>query len=284
MQRILSTYRFINHPLGSAILAEIAAAGFSGMEVFCAPQHFSYRDSQAIRELGDALGEHRLRLHSLHAPTERDLAPGRESGVPISISDPERIRRLDAVDEIKRALDVAERIPFQFLVQHIGHGRQMADPRKLNAAFTSLENLSMFAKARGVTISLENTPDELGAPASLQHFITETHLHDLKLCFDIGHAHVEDGVTTGFEAMRERLVTTHIHDNHGDKDEHLLPFDGTIEWDAALRAIAGLPQPLPFVFEIKAQGAAGPTLDQIRTACDKLEEKFDSLGTGAARL
>lgn len=74
MQRILSTYRFINHPLGSAILAEIAAAGFSGMEVFCAPQHFSYRDSQAIRELGDALGEHRLRLHSLHAPTERDLA------------------------------------------------------------------------------------------------------------------------------------------------------------------------------------------------------------------
>lgn len=283
MQRILSTYRFINQPLGSAMLAEIAAAGFSGVEVFCAPQHFSYREPQAIRELGDALGEHRLALHALHSPTERDLAPGRESGVPISISDPERIRRLDAVDEIKRALDVAERIPFQFLVQHIGHGRQMADPRKLDAAFTSLENLSMFAKARGVIIALENTPDELGAPASLQHFIVETHLHDLKLCFDIGHAHAEDGVIAGFEAMRERVATAHIHDNHGDKDEHLLPFDGTIEWDAALRAMAGLPQPLPFVFEMKAQGAAGPTLGQIRAACDKLEEKFDSLGTGAAR-
>ncbi len=283
MQRILSTYRFINQPLGSAMLGEIAAAGFSGVEVFCAPQHFSYRDSQAIRELGDALGEHRLRLHSLHSPTERDLAPGRESGVPISICDPERIRRLDAVDEIKRALDVAERIPFQFLVQHIGHGRQVADPRKLDAAFTSLENLSMFAKARGVTITLENTPDELGAPASLQHFIAETHLHDLKLCFDIGHAHVEDGVTPGFEAMRERVVTAHIHDNHGDKDEHLLPFDGTIDWDAALRAIAGAAQPVPFVFEIKAQGTAGPTLEQIRAASDKLEEKFDSLGTGATR-
>ncbi len=265
------------------MLAEIAAAGFSGVEVFCAPQHFSYRDSQAIRELGDALGEHRLRLHSLHSPTERDLAPGRESGVPISISDPERIRRLDAVDEIKRALDVAEHIPFQFLVQHIGHGRQMADPRKLDAAFTSLENLSMFAKARGVTIALENTPDELGAPASLHHFITDTHLHDLKLCFDIGHAHVEDGVAAGFEAMRERVVTAHIHDNHGDKDEHLVPFDGTIQWDLALRAIAGATQPVPFVFEIKAQGTAGPTLDQIRAAGDKLEEKFDSLGTDAAR-
>jgi sugar phosphate isomerase/epimerase len=270
VQRILSTYRFINQPLGSAMLGEIAAAGFSGVEVFCAPQHFSYRDSQAIRELGDALGEHHLRLHSLHSPTERDLAPGRESGVPISISDPERIRRLDAVDEIKRALDVAEKVPFQYLVQHIGHGRQTADPRKLDAAFTSLENLSMFAKARGVTITLENTPDELGAPSSLQ------------LCFDIGHAHVEDGVTPGLEAMRERVVTAHIHDNHGDKDEHLLPFDGTIDWDVALRAIVLAAQPVPFVFEIKAQGTAGPTLEQIRAACDKLEEKFDSPGTGAA--
>jgi sugar phosphate isomerase/epimerase len=283
MQRILSTYRFLNQPLGAALFAEIAQAGFSSVEVFCAPQHFSYREPQAVRELGDALGEHRLGLHSLHSPTERDLAPGRESGVPISISDPERIRRLDAVDEIKRALDVAERIPFQFLIQHIGHGRQMADPRKLDAAFTSLENLSMFAKARGVTIALENTPGELGAPASLQHFITDTHLHDLKLCFDIGHAHIEEGVVASFDTMRERLVSAHIHDNHGDKDEHLLPFEGTIEWEAALRAFAGLAQPLPFVFEIKAQASAGPSLDQTRAACDKLEEKFDSQGTGASR-
>ena len=275
MQRILSTYRFVNQPLLPALLGEIAQAGFSAVEIFCAPQHFRYRDSQAIRETSDALGEYRLGLHALHSPTERDLAPGRESGVPISISDPERIRRLDAVDEIKRALEVAERIPFHYLIQHIGHGRQMADPRKLDAAFTSLENLSMFAKARGVTIALENTPDELSAPGSLQHFITDTHLHDLKLCFDIGHAHVEEGVTASFDAMRERVVTTHIHDNHGDKDEHLLPFDGTIEWDAALRALAQAAQPLPIVFEIKAQAGAGPSLDQIRAAFDKFEEKFD---------
>jgi len=63
--------------------------------------------------------------------------------VPISISDTERIRRLDAVDEVKRALEVAERIPFRYLVQHMGHGRQSADPRKLDAAFSSLEQLSI---------------------------------------------------------------------------------------------------------------------------------------------
>src|ERR1700734_3029858 len=277
MQRILSTYRYINQPLGPTLLAEISQADIATVEIFCAPQHFSYREPQVVRELADALGEYHLAVHALHSPTERDLSPGRQSGVPISISDTERIRRLDAVDEVKRALEVAERIPFRYLVQHMGHGRQSADPRKLDAAFSSLEQLSIFSKARGVTIALENTPDELGAPASLQHFIADTHLHDLRLCFDIGHAHIEEGVQASFDAMRERVVSTHIHDNHGDKDEHLLPFEGTIDWDAALRGFADAPVELPFVFEIKAQAsAAGPTLEQIREAYDKLEEKFEA--------
>jgi hypothetical protein len=34
MQRILSTYRFANQPLGAALLAEIAQAGFSAVEIF----------------------------------------------------------------------------------------------------------------------------------------------------------------------------------------------------------------------------------------------------------
>jgi sugar phosphate isomerase/epimerase len=280
MQRILSTYRFLNQQLTGALVAEIASAGFNALEVFCAPQHFAYSSPQAVRELGDALREHKLTLHSLHAPTERDLAPGRESGVPLSISDPERIRRLDAVDEIKRTLEVTEKIPCKFLIQHIGHGRQAADPRKLDAAFTSLENLSMFAKARGVVIALENTPSELGSPSVLCKFLIDTHLNDLKLCFDIGHAHIEEGVGPSFEAMRDHVVSSHIHDNHGDKDEHLVPFDGTIDWDAVLRGFTDAAQMISMVLEIKGQGATPPSLAQISAACDKLEEKLAELHPG----
>ena len=276
MRRILSTYRYIHQPVTAGLLAEISRAEIDAIEVFCAPSHFNYRDEQKIRELADALGEYHLELHSLHSPTERDLAPGRESGVPISISDTERIRRLDAVDEVKRALDVAERIPFRYLVQHIGHGRDSADQRKLDAAFTSLEILTVFAKARGVTIALENTPNEIGAPASLQHFIVDTHLHDLRLCLDTGHAHMDATVEVAFDAMRDRLVTAHIHDNHGEKDEHLLPYNGTIDWDAALGAFANAPQAVAMVLELKAQPDGTPTLDQIRAAFDKLEKNLDT--------
>jgi sugar phosphate isomerase/epimerase len=283
MPPILSTYRYINQALTPALIAEIAHAGITSVEVFCAPVHFRYRDEQKIRELADALGEYRVELHSLHSPTERDLSPGRESGVAISISDTERIRRIDAIDEVKRTLEVAERIPFRYLIQHMGHGRQSADPRKLDAAFTSLEILSVFAKARGVTIALENTPDDLGSPASLQHFIADTHLHDLRLCLDTGHAHMDSTVEVAFDAMRDRVVTAHIHDNHGDKDEHLLPYNGTINWDAALGTFASSPQPVAMVFELKAQPDGTPTLDQVRATFDKLEKNLETQRDRAAK-
>jgi sugar phosphate isomerase/epimerase len=274
MQRILSTYRYINQPLTPVILGEIAQAGIASIEIFCAPVHFGCRSLQAVREVASALEEYGLQLNSLHSPTERDLAPGRESGVPISICDPERIRRVDAVDEVKRALEVAERIPFRFLVQHLGHSHEMMDTRKLDAAFNSLEHLVIFAKERGVTIALENTPSHLGSPESLCRLIEETHLFDLKFCFDIGHAHIEEGVAKSFDIMQERIVTVHIHDNHGEKDEHLLPFEASVDWDAALSSLASLPEAPDLVLELKEQPAGKPSLDQVREAFDRVEEKF----------
>lgn len=279
MPRILSTYLYVDQPLTHDILAEISRAGIHGVEIFCSLAHFNYRAPQVVQDLAGWLGDHRLQLHSLHSPTERDLAPGRrESGAPISICDPERVRRLDAVDEVKRALEVAERIPFPYLIQHLGHGRQAMDPRQFDAAFSSLEHLVVFAKQRGVVIALENTPGELTSPSSLRQFIQETRLHNLRMCFDTGHAHLEDGIEASFDMMRERLVSTHVHDNHGERDEHLLPHEGTINWDVALQALAGAAQPLPMVLELKEQAPGTPPLDLISQVFDKLEKGLAAKG------
>ena len=120
------------------------------------------------------------------------------------------------MDEIKRALDVAEYIPFPFLVQHMGSSRDTTDERRFDAAFSSLEHLHIFAKERGVTLALENTPGEMATPAHLRQFIVGTRLTNLRMCFDIGHAHIGDGVLASLEPMREFLVSSHIHDNHED--------------------------------------------------------------------
>lgn len=263
------------------MLADIASAGCKSVEIFCTPSHFNYASPQIVRELGEWLAERGMKLHSLHSPTERESVGGRESGSPVSICDTERVRRLDAVDQVKRALDVAENIPFQYFVQHLAQGRQSADPRLIDAAFNSLEHLEIFAKQRGVTIALENTVGDFGAPSSLHNFVVETHLKHLRFCFDIGHAHIESGVAAGFKIMRERVVTTHIHDNHGEKDEHLLPGDGTIDWEEAFGLLAGAPAGLPIVLELKEQTAAMPGVEQVEVAFDRIENGLDAKRTGA---
>ncbi|HKV04346.1 MAG TPA: sugar phosphate isomerase/epimerase family protein [Candidatus Acidoferrales bacterium] len=283
MQRILSTFIFKNQPLTPVLVAKIAQAKISSVEIFCESFHFNYAAPQSVRELGASFGENGLQLHALHAPTERDSAGGRGSGFPISIADPERIRRLDAVDEMRRALEVAERIPFRFFNQDLATGRQAADPRKLDAAFSSLEHLSVFAKQRGVTIALQNMANELGSPASLAQFVKDTHLHNLGFCFDIGHAHIEGGVDAGFQLLRDRVVTTHIHDNHGEKDEHLLPWEGTVDWDAALGAFASSSEPLPLVLELKETSPGSPGLNQFRAAFDRLEKHLEKKITSSSR-
>ena len=66
-----------------------------------------------------------------------------------------------------------------------------------------------------------------------------------------GTRNIEGGIAAAFESMRERVVTTHVHDNHGESDEHLMPYEGKIDWDATLQLFAEAPHALPIVLELK---------------------------------
>ena len=288
MTRVLSTYLFVKRKLTPALVAAIAASGVNSVELFCGRSHFDYRSTDVVKELAGALRDHNLAVHAVHAPPERNFSTTRDSSAPLSICDPDRSRRLEAVDEIKRALDLAEDISFPYLVQHLGSSRDANDPRLFEAAYNSLEHLHIFAKQRGVTIALENTPGELATPANLRQFLAESRLSDVRLCFDIGHAHLADGVAKSLEIMRDLVVTAHIHDNHGLKDEHLAPYEaaaddgkpagasGPIDWKEALVALP----PVRLVFELKEQPAyaepAPPSvsLDVARKAFDRVEEEL----------
>jgi len=284
MLRILSTYLFVSRKLTPEILAQISAAGFQAVEIFATRSHFDYATRQDVRSLAQALADHRLQLASLHAPTSRDLSLNREGGIPLSICEVERVRRVEAMDELKRVLDVADDLPFPRLVLHMGGSRETPDPRKRDAAFSSLEHLSLHAHHAGVTICVENTPSEMGDPAYLRAFVDETRLITLRFNFDVGHAHLTEGpedarIAKAFEPLRDLVVSAHIHDNHGEKDEHLPPYDGAIAWPAVLAILKSTPAgpDLPLTLELKEKtGPEAPTLsDQLSTAAkslDRLEE------------
>ncbi len=277
MQRVLSTYLFVNRKLTADLVKEAARAEISAIELFCSRGHFDYRSADEARELASWLAGNNLTLHSIHSPTTRDFQLSRESGAPLSISDPERLRRQEAVDEIKRALDLVEQVPFQYCVQHVARSRDVPDERRWDAAFSSLEHLSLFARHRGVTLALENTPGEMATPANLKHFLERTRLTGVKLCFDAGHAHLEGDVSSALETARDLLVTTHLHDNRGERDDHLLPYEGTIDWNALLPA---LPPGTPLVLELKEPAVAAGS-GEIQAFAETLQgarkvfEKFD---------
>ena len=52
MQRALSTHLLVNHHLTTVWLDRIWDAGIPLVEIFCARQHFDYRDKAQIAELG----------------------------------------------------------------------------------------------------------------------------------------------------------------------------------------------------------------------------------------
>jgi sugar phosphate isomerase/epimerase len=288
MQRILSTYLFVSKKLTPEFLALVHGAGFQAIELFASRGHFDYTITQDVRSMAHILADNRLQIASLHAPTNRDFGPNREGGTPLSITEVERVRRIEAMDELKRAFDIAEDLLFFRMILHMGGHRDTADPRKRDAAFSSLEHLVLHAKHVGVTICVENTTSEMGDPAYLRAFVEETRLTGLRFNFDIGHANLADGpqderVATSFEAMREHIVSAHIHDNLGDKDAHLAPYDGSIDWPAALKLFRSLPGgEIPLTLELKEKtGPDAPSLpDQITAAAkslDRLEEDLQAL-------
>ena len=165
-------------------------AGIPLVEIFCARQHLDYRDKAQIAELGHWFRDAELKVHSLHSPMYNDNVWGRTGPQSIiTITEPVKSKRLEMVDEIKRAIEVAETVPFRYLIQHLGVAWEEFDERKIDAAFSALEEINMFARQRGVEVLLENTPNELSSAERLMMFLNVTHL-DLNVCFDVGHAHM----------------------------------------------------------------------------------------------
>jgi sugar phosphate isomerase/epimerase len=277
MDHVLSTHVFVNHRLTTVWLEKIWQAGIPAVEIFCARQHLDYRDQAQINELGHWFRDSDLKLHSLHAPMYTDDVWGRSGpNSVINITEPVKSKRLAMVDEIKRALEISETIPFRYLIQHIGVHEEEWDERKVDSAFSALEEINLFAKQRGVEVLLENILNQLASPERLKTFLEATHLK-LNFCFDVGHAHVIGGVSAAFQVMKERIRSTHVHDNDGTSDSHLFPLQadgGTVDWKKTMELLRSRPGQYPLVLELRET----PDLN-LPHAFDAVKQIFEKLET-----
>lgn len=270
MQRAVSTYLFVKERLHPGILDGLARGGVQAIEIFAARQHLDYANRKAhVREIAEWFRGSGMPLNSVHSPLYADYEWGRAGAPPVNVASTDRAARVEAMDEIKRALEIAEQIPFRFLVQHLGIPNESFSDKKFEAAMTSIEHLRAFAKPLGVRILLENIPNEISTPDRLVEMIRSAHFDDVGVCFDFGHAHMMSSVSEAFEILRGYICSTHVHDNTKDKDTHLWPGQGSIDWKQAMDLLRSAPQTPPLLFELAE--------DEKVNALEKLKEAFDAL-------
>jgi sugar phosphate isomerase/epimerase len=295
--RAFSTHFFRNHRLTIEHLQQVADRA-AMVEIFCTRQHFDWRDRTAVLALKTWFRDNKLELRSLHSPMSSDEQGGRgrpQAGV--NLAEPEKIRRRDSVDEVKRAIDVSEEIPFRYLTQHLGVVDQEWDMRYVDAIFSSLSELNVFAKHRGVEILLENIPNGLSSAQGLLNILHETRLNN-NFVFDTGHAQIEAFarakrgmpgafLEAEFELMAPRIRHTHVHDNNGTDDVHLFPFvhpvstnpaeadktTGSINWIKTMDLLRRHADQYPLMLELRE--ADGVQIGMVNEVFNRLEQAHE---------
>ena len=273
MQFGVSTQLYHAQRLRQDHLAEVAAHGFDAVEIIATRSHVDYHDAAVLDTVASWLTRAGLRLHSLHAPV-MERFEGRWVN-PLSNASTDESARLQAVRETGAALELARRVPVSVLVVHPGLQDSLLSSSVQNsrsAALRSVEEIVALASPLGVRVALEVIPNSLSTADALVDLLDELDMPQVGVCLDFGHAHLQGDVVDAVETLSGVLLATHVHDNHGRRDEHLAPFEGTIAWTGALMALQKVGYEGTMILELASADPSAPALERARQAMARLED------------
>ena len=233
-------------------LKEALSLGYEGLEVLCDPPwHPRGWPPALVRKLAEAGA-----TLSLHAPI-----------ADVNLISPHPAARAFAEAELARTLVLAATLGAEAVTFHLGY-RSTGSPYQppWEEAVAAIRRLAARAKSLGVKLCLENDPK------SPYTFLSDLELFEKLLSelgipgtLDLGHAWTAHGEDT--LALLPRLVpyihTVHLHDNHGQADEHLPLGAGVIQLARAL-AILGNESRL-FVVEHFSEADLVRSLDWLQS-------------------
>lgn len=270
----ISTHLYHDVKLEREHLVQVAAYGFEAIELFATRSHFDYHDPAAIAALAQWLRETGLTLSSVHAPITDTFGAGDTWAATYSNAVTDAARRQAAVREAAAALDIAKQVPFGVLVVHLGTPAARHTPGDNNrgAALRSAEEICRAAEPLGVRVALEVIPNELSSPSALVDMLERDFDSPAAgICMDFGHAFLGGDLADAIETAAEHLVATHVHDNHKREDEHLVPYQGSINWDAALMSMQKIGYERTYLMELANTSTPAAVLEEARRARQRFE-------------
>ena len=125
-----------------------------------------------------------------------------------------------------------------------------------------------YAKKLNVKIAFENTRIR----GYLEYVLSNIKDENVGLCFDVGHYHVHFNDEFNFEFFKDRIFAVHMHDNDKTDDQHLLPFDGTIDWQSAINKLKEANYQGPITLELCYRN------DYLKLGIDEFYQKGYEVG------
>lgn len=273
----VSTHLSAARPLDAATLAAIKRHGFDAVEVFALAGHVDYETDAGAAALAGWLADAGVRLHSVHAPIAESLADG-AWGRAYSTAAADSARRQEAIDQIRRTVAYTARAGGQYVIVHPGVPEAMAEGARDNdvgALIKTLDALDEEAADAGITLAVEVIPAPLGTADAVADLLDGGDRRAAGVCLDFGHAHLLGGVVDAIETVGEHLVTTHVHDNRRTQDDHLFPFDGTIDWPSAVMAMQKIGYDGVWMFELKS--VAADAIDAALARAAEVRARLEAL-------
>lgn len=195
-----------------------------------------HKGDVTVEQMLDYLDAAELPCDSMHGFYGNDVDP----------SAPDEAARKAAVNILRREGDIACRLGGPLVVVHCSGiydetpARQDLSRRREQLR-RSIDDLAAHGRAIGVTYAFENLPPyhALGSNvAELREMLDQAGYTHAGMCYDVAHAHLADSAVWGIDAAGSQIRYMHVCDNHGQRDEHLMPTLGTIPWDDVAAAIA----------------------------------------------
>jgi len=242
-----STIAFRNDILDRDLLSKMKAMGLESVELTDYHPHFNYQDAPRFRLLGKILADLGLHLNSLHAHLAY-LDPACD----LTATGPHQ--RTHLLDRYWRAIEAVQLMGGGILVTHDVAIPGSDDPlhtEKWHALLLNLKEIAAYTEHQNVRLVVENLGQGYHRePARLVELVEAVGHTQVGLCIDTGHRNLSGDPIEALRTAGRHLFTVHIHDNHGQRDEHLLPGQGNIDWPEVLKTLQAINYPGVFMYEL----------------------------------
>ena len=242
-----STIPHRTEPLTRSVLESYHAAGIESLELCDYHPNFTYDDTSFRTDLGEALRELEFHLNSIHIHL-------RHRDASCDLANVDAAHREQAVAAHRQAVDFASELGGCILVTHdidIPEPDDAESSTRRAVFVDGVGAVAAYAAAKGVRLALEN----LGSgytrePDRLVALMADIGADNVGVVIDTGHRNLSGDPANALRTVGQHLITLHLHDNHGARDEHLLPGQGAIDWADTMRALSAIDYTGVFMYEI----------------------------------